>query len=219
MPRSTAGATPRATWPRTRPGVDRDVARLAFPRRRGRHDRRLVRPRRCARCWRRCRPSALAAMKIRERITALVEARLDVARARPRGAAPRAGDPRHAAEPRARGAARLAHRRRMWRARRRHRDRLQPLHQARDPRAASTPRRSRCSSTTRARARPTPAPSCRAGSTGSCGSRRPRPGCSRARRAPAEPVALHRAAALSGGVTDRGMALARSRLLIISRNA
>ena len=40
----------------------------------------------------------------------------------------------------------------MWRARRRHRDRLQSLYQARRSWPASMPRRSRCSSTTRARA-------------------------------------------------------------------
>ena len=39
-------------------------------------------------------PERLGAMKIREQITALVEARLDCDRARPRGAAPRARDPR-----------------------------------------------------------------------------------------------------------------------------
>ena len=61
--------------------------------------------------------------------------------------------------------ARLAQRRRDVAARGRYRDRLQPLHQARASSPASTPRRWRCSSTTRAKARPRPAPSSTAGST------------------------------------------------------
>ena len=78
-------------------------------------------------------PETLAAMKVRERITALVEARLAAAAPRSRGAAPRARGAGDAAERRARGAARLAHRRPDLARGRRHRDRLQPLYQAHDP--------------------------------------------------------------------------------------
>ena len=55
-------------------------------------------------------PERLAAMKIRERITALVETRLDMRRARSRIAAPRARGAGDAAEPGDGGAARLARR-------------------------------------------------------------------------------------------------------------
>ena len=81
---------------------------------------------------------ALAGLKVRERIRTLLAVPARRGRRQRGSAAPRAGDPGHAAEPRAHAAARLAQRRPDVAARRRYRDRLQPLHQARDPDAAST---------------------------------------------------------------------------------
>ena len=119
-------------------------------------------------------PERIAAMKIRERIRDLVLFRLEAA-APHREALRRAlailAMPQNALAGRA---ARLAQRRPDVAARRRHRDRLQPLYQARRSWSASMARPCSSSSTTRARAWPRPAPSSTGGSRTSCASRKPR---------------------------------------------
>lgn len=151
-------------------GADADVARLAYGGSAvemidawfGEIDRRMMEA---------VSADALAAMKIRERITALVEARL-AAVAGEREALRRAlailAMPRNVAR-----ATKLGWRTvdLMWRlaATRRPITTIIPSGRCW---ARSMARRSRCSSTTKAAAMPIPARSWRGGSTGSCGSRR-----------------------------------------------
>ena len=123
----------RSIAPPRQLGIDPVQARLAMPKTQaGMIDCYIQEVDRALEAW--FTPERLAGLKIREKIRAPgVAAAGDHgpgARSRP----PRAGDPRHAAEPAAGAAHLVAHGRPHVAHRRRHQHRLQPLHQAHDAR-------------------------------------------------------------------------------------